>query len=378
MTDSAAGPGGLSAKRAGLLFLLVLLLRVAILAEFRGNYDSASFWIVSQITLRGENVYAATDRYNYSPLWSWVSAGLFKAAAGRPELFLLFIGAFLTSCDVATSVLLYRIARRKTGASPEEARRLALLFFSNPVSVLISSAHGQFDGLSILFLLAALLRFRPGESSRNEWSVAGLLSLSLLVKHVTLFHPLLFWRALRRDGLGTWRIASVYGIFLGAFLPYVGAAGRVLENVFLYPARLGGNRLQYPVGVHAFAAAAKIDLVATGLLLTGVALTLVAVRRAPLPRAALVLLLAVFAFSPGFSAQYLVWPIALGSLYPSAAFGIFSGVAAIYHSFQSLRFPWPVEINPLGAWAAGVVWYAFELAAIRKVASVELWQAPTG
>lgn len=352
-------------RQALLFFLLILLLRVGIAAQFRGNFDSASFWIVSEATLRGENVYATTDRYNYSPLWSWIVTGLWKASGGSASLFLLEIGLFLTACDVVASVLVFRIARRRLELSEEEARRAALLFFGNPVSVLISSAHGQFDGLSILFLLAALARFRPRDSAAGEWSVAGLLSLSLLVKHVTLFHPLLFWRALRSGGLAAPRVAAAYALFLASFLPYLAALERILQNVFLYPARLAGNRLQYPVGLHAFARATMGDLVSAAILVLGVAWTIRAVRRVELPRASLVLLLAVFALSPSFSAQYLVWPVALGSLYPSLALGIFSGIAALHHSFQSLHLGWPVEINPLGAWAAGVAWFAVEVAAVR-------------
>ncbi|MFN2386305.1 MAG: hypothetical protein ABR576_08475 [Thermoanaerobaculia bacterium] len=376
--SATPSPRGPTARQTGLLFLLLLFLRIAVAAQFRGNYDSASFWVVSDLALRGENIYAATERYNYSPLWAWVLAGVKALSGGSPGLFVLFVGLLATAVDVVTAELVRRLALRKGGATPEGARRAALLFFSNPVSVLISSAHGQFDGLSILFLLAALLRFRPDGPPQKEWSVAGFLSLSLLFKHVTLFHPLLFWRGLRAGGMAAWRIAGVYAVFLGSFLPYLGAAGSILQNVFLYPARLGGNRLQYPVSVHAFATGAGTEALATAVLLGGVALTLLATRRAAPARAALLLLLAVFAFSPGFSAQYLVWPIALGSLYPSAAFGLFTAVGAIHHSFDSLRFPWPVAIQPLGAWAAGVAWYASELAALRKSARWEAGGVPTG
>ncbi len=45
-----------------LLFGLVLVLRVAVAARFRGNFDTQSFLIAVQSVVAGDNVYAATDR----------------------------------------------------------------------------------------------------------------------------------------------------------------------------------------------------------------------------------------------------------------------------------------------------------------------------
>jgi hypothetical protein len=51
------------------------------------------------------------------------------------------------------------------------------------------------------------------------------------------------------------------------------------------------------------------------------------------------------------ASQRFVWPIALGSLYVSPAFGAFSGVAVLCHtSAQGLRLNWPVKIE---IWASG-------------------------
>ena len=152
-----------------LVFGLVLVLRVSIAARFRGNFDTQSFLIAVQSVVTGQNIYAATDRYNYSPLWSFVATGIWNIAKPDPGTFVFLLGALQIAADAASTFLLLGIARRRLGLPEEESRRRALLFFSNPISVLISCSHGQFDGLSILFLLAALLlSARPPSGARSE------------------------------------------------------------------------------------------------------------------------------------------------------------------------------------------------------------------
>ena len=97
-------------------------------------------------------------------------------------------GALLVLADASTAILVFVLARRRR--SDGAAAWASLLFFANPVSILISSRHLQFDGLAILFLLAAILF---SERARDV-SAAAALSVSLLVKHVTGLHPLLFRR----------------------------------------------------------------------------------------------------------------------------------------------------------------------------------------
>lgn len=119
---------GLTRGRALLVFLLVLVLRISIAAQFRGNYDSESFRIVAELVLSGQNLYAATTRYNYSPIWAGAVAGLWAIARPSFSLFVLLIGLLQTAADVVAALLVVRIARR-LGRPAEEARRAGLLFF---------------------------------------------------------------------------------------------------------------------------------------------------------------------------------------------------------------------------------------------------------
>ena len=51
-------------------------------------------------------------------------------------------------------------------------------------------------------------------------------------------------------------------------------------------------------------------------------------RRLELPRASLLLFLVMLVFLPGFQEQYCLWPIAPGSLYPSAGFFVYVALAS--------------------------------------------------
>jgi len=364
----------LTKSRFLLLFALVLALRVGIAARFRGNFDTQSFLIVVQAVESGRNVYAATDRYNYSPLWSYVVTGVWRLASPNVGVFVLLLGLLQIGADAGSTALLIRIGRRRLALSPEEARRRSLLFFSNPVSVLISCAHGQFDGLAILFLLAAILAATLPKKTRGRAPrIVALLSLSLLVKHVALFHPLLFSRRLRKDGILSdgWALTP-YAVLAAAFLPFAAAEGGfVAKNILVYGARASQTYLQKPGGL-----ASLVDVDASRLgrwtfsiaLLLAVAWALRKTRSLELPRACLVLFLAQLTFAPAYAVQYLVWPVALGSLYPSTAYGLFALAGGLYHSAapESLDLPWGIRPTELGTWAAGALWLGAEIVRARR------------
>ena len=364
---AGAGPAleesSLDRRTAAVLLLLILAARLVIAARFRGNYDSESFRIVAEAVLSGQNVYAATERYNYSPVWAFVVAGLWRLA--RPEFarFVLFLGLLATAADRAGAALVGRIARR-LGRPPGPARRAALLFFANPVSALAAGAHGQFDGLAILPLLGAILVALHDEGlvdRRRRRGVSALLAVSLLIKHVTAFHPLLFWRRLRRPGLSNSAILFPYAAFAASFLPFAGAAGDIWRNVFVYGAK--GAKPSALTALLEIPAHARPVLLA--IFLAAVVWALFAGRREELPRAGLLLWLTMLVALPTYGIQYLVWPLAVGALYPSAGMGLFVLAGAIFHSTWSLDVTWLASVSALATWLAAAIWLWQETVRLR-------------
>jgi hypothetical protein len=357
----------LSRRPALLIFLLTLVLRVAIAAQFPGNFDSQSFLLVGDAVLAGQNVYGATDRYNYSPLWSYIVAALWRIALPNGSLFVLLVGLFAISVDVLTAVLLLRLARDRLGFSPARARHAALLFFANPVSVAVSCGHGQFDGLAILFLVAAISAAMSPHEREGKKEVVLWLSLSLLVKHVTAFHPFLFLRSRRRRGLSLASLTIPYAVFLLSFVPFLSGKNGIAENVFLYPTRLLGPKRLRPGGLRSLLEFSRFsDQIFLAIFFVAVAAVLCWSRRLELPRASMILFLALLIFLPGFSPQYLVWPIALGSLYASPALALFSTIGALFHFGESSVIPWPFTVTAHATWVAALLWLVAQCPLVRS------------
>ncbi len=359
-----ASPGPpIDRRTATVLLVLILAARLVLAVGFRGNYDSESFRIVADAVLSGQNVYASTERYNYSPVWAFVVAGIWKLT--RPDFarFVLLLGLLATAADLAGAALVKRIALR-LGRSPGQARYAALLFFANPVAALAAGAHGQFDGLALLPLLGAILVAlgRDGLADRQRRGrVSALLAASLLVKHVTAFHPFLFWRRLRRPGLSDAALLVPYAAFAASFLPFAGAAGDIWRNVVVYGAK--GAKPSALTALLEIPANARPVLLA--IFLAAVVWALRAGRREELPRAALLLWLTMLVALPTYGIQYLVWPLAVGALYPSAGLGLYVLAGAIFHSTWSLEVTWPISVSALATWLAASVWLWEEVVRLR-------------
>jgi len=196
------------------------------------NFDVDSYLIVADIVERGGNVYAETLRYNYGPVWFHILSAIGNAASFFPNTqeiaFRYILAGFLSLVDVGIFLVLWK----KVGAAA------AYLFFLNPISILITGYHSQFDNLAILVGLLAVIilgdNFDKGYDSRK---LAGALTLglSLMIKHLLFAFP--FWLAVKQRGIWE-RIAIIIIptlVFLLSFAPYWqdGQEG-IIYNVFLY------------------------------------------------------------------------------------------------------------------------------------------------
>jgi hypothetical protein len=194
------------------------------------NYDIESYRIVADILAAGGNVYRGTERYNYGPVWFNILGLLdaLPAAHADPTLALRWkVSGLLTLVDLAIALVL----RRNFGALA------AVLFMLNPVSIIITGYHGQFDNLAILFGLLGVLSLQrdAARQGRGWWLGLGFVGLSLATKHILFMFPV--WLAI---GEPSWRrkllaLLLPYAIFALGFLPYLreGRSG-IVEHVLLY------------------------------------------------------------------------------------------------------------------------------------------------
>jgi hypothetical protein len=117
-------------------------------------------------------------------------------------------------------------------------KKVGLLFFLNPISILITGYHGQFDNIAILLAMVGIWIF--GEKIEKKVTgkkILGLitLGLSLMTKHIFFIFPL--WLAIKQKG---WKMKLLcllvpLGVFAISFLPFISTGfDGIVHNVFMY------------------------------------------------------------------------------------------------------------------------------------------------
>ena len=345
---------------AGVGCVAAFSLRAAFLVGRGETYDLESWRIVIAILRQGKGLYLETQRYNYSPLWAGVLYGLDGLSGiSRMSLPLLLSLVFLV-VDLATAALVRAIARRR-GESELQAFFMALLFFANPVSVIVSSRLFAFANLSIAFLLLALVS--RSRSAARPAAAAGWLSLSLLAKHVTWFHPLLFARRRGEPRLSWPAALSPYVLFALSFVPFRKQWLGIWQNVFRY------RGLSEPYGTEALRFVSWLPRETATIVFVLAALAGVFfLARVELERACLLLFLVLLIFTPGICPYYFVWPVALGALFPSAGYLVYTLVITAFflNSPDVLGLDWPHLPGWGGCWWATVFWLLWEIRDIRS------------
>ena len=206
-----------------------VILRLAA-ASFGYTYDMESYAIVGKIVATGGNVYAATTRYNYGPIWMYIVGFVYKFSLLLPYSFIFFrfgLAFILSVADVGIFILLFR----------EYSLVVGLSYFLNPLSIVLSGYGSQFENIAILTALVGAILFRKNEKASVRSQIGSLifLGISLVIKHIYFAFPL--WLAMRQK---TWQrriiVFSVPLLIFGlSFLPYIaGGLQGIIKNVFLY------------------------------------------------------------------------------------------------------------------------------------------------
>jgi hypothetical protein len=362
------------ASLPGMFWLAIVLgtvARVAV-ATFGHNFDIESYRIVADIVAAGDNVYAGTPRYNYGPIWFHVLGALdaMPSAGAVPLIALRWkVTVFLTLVDVGIAWVL----GSRFGAPT------AILFFLNPVSVLITGYHGQFDNLAILVgLLGVLAMERRSRGPRWMWLGLAMIGASLATKHLLFAFPV--WLAVReRSWRAKLKVMMVpYGLFALGFVPYLrdGWPG-IVDHVVLYRSF---ENAPFWLGLMP---AALVGIYHPMALFFGTLLLLGLVwRRTGVLESFLLYLVAVVVFSSAITNQYLAIPMTTIAVWPSWPYAAYTLATTAYLSAspQGLHLvasqPWlqsrgvhgPIGYKPLIVLLAlGLCWQRLDPGRRRRV-----------
>lgn len=339
------------------VILLGSFLRIYLAYYSLGNFDMESFEIVANLVLKGKNVYANTYRYNYSPIW-FLALGFFKKLSNLTLMsFSFIIRYFLTIVDLASLYILYKITKLKKISFD----KVAVYFFLNPISIILTGHHGQFENLTIFFILLGVWLYYKTHKVKPSWLF---LTFAGIIKHLVFNQIIIFLTCSLKDKkrIILFFLTSVF-LFLITFLPYwhEGKQG-IINNVFFYRStgRLGDygvpnilERLKIPEFLIVWYKNLFYPIYFLFPLL---------LSSKKLIRNLLLGMLFFLIFAPGFALQYTVLPIALGSLRTGTGLIVYTLITSFYlmghgAELDILRFKtfWHYEV-----WYAAIFWFFIE------------------
>ena len=217
-------------------FWLCIFAGVAIrfvLMSLGHNFDFDSYCTVGELVAAGKNVYANTHRYNYGPVW-FTLLGLFWKISSHFTRNITAFRVLIVSTLTIADFLIARLIAKKAG------NFWGAVFFLNPISLIITGYHNQFDNAAVLMgaLAVCFIEKSCGDSAVKAEDICGtaLLSLSLITKHILWAFPL--WLLLNTKIITRKKLLYAFVpviLFLLSFAPYwrEGADG-IIHNVFLY------------------------------------------------------------------------------------------------------------------------------------------------
>lgn len=279
------------------------------------NYDFKSYLLVSEIISKGGNVYAETSRYNYGPIWFsllYFVDLLSKLFSNYTYAFKAIITLLLSLSDFGV----FYILKRKVSL------RAAMLFWLNPMLIIVTGFHNQFDHFAILIGLTAILVY--GDSFSKELTKRKLLSyfllgLSLMTKHIFFLFPV--WLAIKQEGK-TQKILALLvpiAIFLISFIPFALNTGdNIYRNVFKYNSVKNTPLLSFFINDFFSYQFAFLTLIVT-LLIAGFI-----VRKKSLFESMSIYLLVLVVFSPAIIDNHLVIAAIPIAMFPNVFFIIYS------------------------------------------------------
>jgi len=351
------------------LALLALALRLAVAALTSGaDYDITSYHLQAQSVLTHQNVYAVTDRYPYPPVWVWL-AGLAQWTAnvtGLPFVWLVKLPGILGDG------LIVALLRRYQGVGA------ALFYALNPVSIVITAGHGQFDGLVLACVVAAWALWQRQPQRQTAWAALALGGAIALKGYPILLLPALLIKAPTHKhrvvlvGLALTPLVVCVLIYTAFFGLEPVMVSRVLG--YVSPAAFGwalyGNSLLglWPNGANLLLP--TLSLI-TRIIVLALPLFLIWRRPTwPLERQWLAVFLGFYALAPGVSAQYLLWALPLLALLDLRAGISYTGFAFVALFFFYLykhpgAVPWgpaiassrPFYVWLVGYWIADLAWW---------------------
>ena len=320
-------------------YLWLLAVAIGTLARVliakRGHNGDFQSWIWCITVMRdGGSVYSGSSNYGFGPAWMFVLKFADIVQGIFPDnriVFRLVIILILTAFDLAIAILIAKKFSLIAG----------LLFFINPVSIIISGFHNQFDNIAIFVSMIGIFLLESidlDEKKKSWWLGLALIGFSLAIKHILLFFPIwLFFRA------GTFRqrasrLVFPYVVYLVCFIPWATSLDRVkiiIEENFLKKGGEPASILTFfgsdsESGGGGFTYRELILILAYLIWLLGILAFGWAMRNRSIVHSLLIYLVVMVGLAPKYSQQQLILPLLALFVYATRELKIFYSITLIF------------------------------------------------
>lgn len=353
-----------------LIILLVIISGTALriwLATFIHRSDVDGFVFDAELFRSGKNLYLNQTWYNYSPVFYYILGYLDKFQ----QVFYVFplrllIHLLLIFTDLTILFVLIAISRLRS-VNPAKT---AAFFYLNPISVIITGYHGQFDNLAVLFLLIGVFLYlskSPLINTIKMYLIWPTVTFGVILKHTVIFPVYAFWLYITGSALkGTILFLSFLPLFLFSFIPFLPEGkSAIIENVLKYRSMEGLYGISFLTDKYCpnCNSLPEFNFVIRNVFLVGFALFILFFRSRDLIRSLLISFLFFLAFTTGIGGQYFVFPVYFASLLPSLPFLLYTIAVTLFY----LGNNWEFNLSPFGifswnfVWIFVLFWFAWEV-----------------
>ncbi len=349
-------------RKPGLILGLIILISLVIRSFFGilvfGTNDTEAWLILAKVLSCGYRLHTFI-RYPYPPLWEifiWLLYPLEKATQ-IPFYYLIKIPPIIA--DAIIIYLIYLISLQ-LGSSHKNALYRSLFYAFSSVSILITSFHGQFDSITLLFVLFSIYL-----AQTNKFKHLLLSAMSLGVSAVSkpwtiIFIPIFVFRIKGTLNKFIYLLTSI-GIIIFSLVPYlITDAKPFIRDIFLYGSTrdLGLAVLLDYFTMNKIKYLENISLMLNANHPIGKLLIIIALlagyffcikKKVSIVNSTVILLLIFYSVSTGIGAQYLYWIfplLLLSNGFMVKFYSVFATIAMIASYYWHNTNAFTIVVNP--------------------------------
>lgn len=161
--------------------LLSFAIRIYFILNGSDIADVHSLHEMGKITLKGANPYILLNYNTYPPLALYLQTITIQLSQFFNIPFYILIKLWPNLADLLTGLMIFWFLIKK-GTSVFSATIWSLIFLLNPISIIISSAHGQIDSIPTVLVIAAILILQFKSSKIYIFVGALLLGFAISIK----------------------------------------------------------------------------------------------------------------------------------------------------------------------------------------------------